>query len=196
MGGMIDYEKDAPAEPPTVPPAPPTGKTPTDSTGDASGMLDQIEKTIETKLPPDLKKDYLAIVVAGRQMMFSEKTHPMMEEYLGKIQGPQDVPKIVGHGIVKLIAVLLKESRGQLSGQASMPASITLMTYALKYVDGQLNIPIDKAIVDQTTLAVSNGMFAFWGIDKATLQRELQKGQPTTAASSEAPASAAMEEEV
>lgn len=153
--------------------AAPTGEAPG---GEASGMLGQIEKNIESKLNPDLKQAYLSIIVAGRQMMFSEKTHPMMEEYLGKIQGPQDVPKIVAHGIVKLLAILFDRSKKKMSIPASAPAAIALMTYALKYVDGQLNIEVTKPMIDATTTATITGLFALWKVSPQQIQDAITQG--------------------
>lgn len=158
---------------PDSPPTPsPAAETPSGS--DASGQLAQIERKIEETLPPKLKQAYLAIVVAGRQMMFSQQTHALMEKYMGNIKGPDDVPKIVAHGIIKMLAELHKQSQGKMSVDASAPAAITLMTYALKYVDTQLGIPVTAAMIDATTTATITGVFALWGVSQAQIQEALQ----------------------
>jgi hypothetical protein len=172
MPGLITQALPTDATP--SPGARPPDETTAPGTAEASGLLAQIERQIEEKLPPRLKQAYLAIVVAGRQMMFSDRTHPIMEKYMGNIKGPDDVPKIVAHGLIKMLAELHKQSQGKMSMEASAPAAVTLMTYALKYVDGQLGIPVTKSMIDETTTATITGLFALWNVKPEQIQEALQ----------------------
>ena len=72
-----------------------------------------------------------------------------------------------------------KRSGGKMSTDASAVAAITLMTYALKYVEGALNIDVTKAMIDETTQATITGVFAFLGIKPEQIEAELAKGQAT-----------------
>jgi hypothetical protein len=172
MAGLLAEPPDALA--PTGAPPAESGSLPDGHASDGIDLLTQIETRINDTVPPKLKQSYLAIVVAGRQMMFSEKTHSIMEAYMREITSAEDVPKIVAHGIIKMIAELHKQSQGKMSVDASAPAAITLMTYALKYVDGQLGIPVTKAMIDETTTATTTGLFAFWGVSQAQIQDAIQ----------------------
>lgn len=181
MAGMINSGKE-PVDT-EAPPAPTDSKQPDDHDGSASGMLAQIEKNIESKLPPELKKEYLSIVVAGRQMMFSDKTHQFMADYFSEnIHADKDVPNVVAHGIVKLISILFEQSKGAMSVPASAPAAITLMSYALKYVDDQW--AVTKEVIDATTTATITGLFALWKVPPEKIQEAIQsagKQQPDAA---------------
>lgn len=152
-------------------------------TAESSGMLQQIEQTIMEKIPAQIQKPFMAIVVAGRQLMFSEQTHPQMAEYL-QVSDPAKIPQRVAHGIVKLISIVANEvtRKGkQFNIPAAGPAAVVLMTYALKYVEQQLGIPITKEMIDQTTQLVVKGLLALFKVDKSqidqAIQAAMQKGQ-------------------
>jgi len=154
-----------------------------ESSGSGLGMLKQIEQTIMQKVPAQIQKPFMAIVVAGRQLMFSEQTHPQMAEYL-QVSDPSKIPQRVAHGIVKLISIVANEvtRKGkQFNIPAAAPAAVVLMTYALKYVEQQLGIPITKEMINQTTQLVVKGLLALFKVDKSqidqAIQAALQKGQ-------------------
>ena len=179
MNGMINYGKGSES---THPSGAAIDSEGTDTPTGGASMLEQIERNVEQNLDktmPQLKQAYMNIVVAGRQAMFSEKTHEIMVKYMQNITGPQDVPKIVAHGIVKLLSELYTRSNGKMSTDSSAVAAITLMTYALKYVEGALNIDVTKAMIDETTQATITGVFAFLGIKPEQIEAELAKGQAT-----------------
>ena len=152
--------------------------------GDVAYILEQIEQNIESRLPKALLRDYKAIVLAGRELMFSQGTHPEMVNYLGTMKGPQDIPQKVAHGIVKIISIIGNEvtKKGKkFSVPAAGAAAMTLMTHALKYVDSMgAGFNVDNTIIDQTATKLAKGLFALFKIDegqmKAAMQQAMQKG--------------------
>jgi hypothetical protein len=158
---------------------PPTATAPDDEGGDAFARLAQIEKNVEGMVPDQSRKAYLAVVVAGRQLMFSEQTHSEMEQWGQSIQGPQDVPPKTAHGVIKTLSIVMNEVQ-QKQGKAppvevAEAAAYTLMTHALKYVDGQLGIPVTNEIIDQTAILLGKGLLALFGQDEQKIQGAFQQ---------------------
>lgn len=127
----------------------------------ATSLLKQVTARVDASVPKTFRQAYQKIVAAGKQLMFSDQTFGMMQDYMRRIQNPQDIPKIVSHGIVKVISMLFNESQGTLSLEAAGPAAIVLMADALEYVEQVAGIPVTKDIVDATTLLIKDGLLVF-----------------------------------
>jgi hypothetical protein len=124
-------------------------------------LLSQARDKAEASVPEQYRRGYTQILAAGLKAMFSDKTFPLMKEYLASIKSPQDIPHVVAHGIIKLLSILFNESRGKLQLEASGPASIVLMTHALDYVEDVMKIPIDANVLASTTDLVNKGLMHF-----------------------------------
>lgn len=124
-------------------------------------LLKQAQQKTEASVPTQYRRGYTAILAAGLKAMFSDKTFPLMKEYLASIKSPQDIPQVVAHGIIKLLSLLFNESQGKLQIEASGPASIVLMTHALDYVEDVMKMPIDADTLAQTTQLVNQGLMYF-----------------------------------
>lgn len=141
-------------------------------------LLKRVVTQVEAQLKdPAMKKSYDQIVVAGMSLMYSDSTHPEMEQYLGLIKGPQDVPKYVAHGIVKVLSIVQNESKQPEPLRAVGPAGITLMAQALEFVEQRNKIPVDKAMVDETTMLIKEGILALYKITPEVLAQLQQRGQ-------------------
>lgn len=121
-------------------------------------LLQRTAQKSEASVPKPYQKGFRATMAAGLQTMFSEQTFPEMQTYMKTIKGPQDVPKIVSHGIVKLMTIMMNETKGKMPLETSGVAALVLMTHALQYVETLLKINITKDILAQTTQLVSQGM--------------------------------------
>lgn len=126
-----------------------------------SRLLTQAQQKAEASVPEQFRKGYTAIVAAGLKAMFSEKTFPMTKQYLTGVKGLPDVPKVVSHGIVKLLSILFNESQGKLQLEAAGPACIVLMTHALDYVEDVMKLTIDANTLAQTTELTNQGLLHF-----------------------------------
>jgi hypothetical protein len=185
MKGLVDAIKGKGAPGMTAEETPPAkfGEQETASTsgGDMSAMLDSIQANVEKKVPDSLRKDYLAILLAGRQLMYSPQTHQEMVNYLGTIRSPQDIAPRVSHGVLKVISIIANElaKKGKkFPAPAAGPAAISLMCAALKYVEGQLNIDLTTGIIDQTTQMVVRGFLALFKIDQAKMRQAFEAVTP------------------
>jgi hypothetical protein len=124
-------------------------------------LLTQARDKAEASVPEQYTRGYNQIVAAGLKAMFSEKTFPMMKEYLATIKGPQDIPNVIAHGIIKLLSLVFNASQGKLQIEASGPACIVLMTHALDYVEDVMKITITPDILAQSTQLVNQGLMHF-----------------------------------
>jgi hypothetical protein len=124
-------------------------------------LLKQISANIEKSVRKEDTTDYHRIMAAGKKLMFSNQTFKFMQEYMGGIKAPADIPKIVSHGIVKLISIIFNESKGTMSLSAAGPAAMQLMVDALDYVEQVQKIEVDKPVIDQTTLLTKDGLVKF-----------------------------------
>lgn len=132
-------------------------------------MLKRLVQGVEAKLNPDMKRNYEAIVVSGMKLMFSPGTHQEMVEYLKNIQSPEDVPKIVSHGIVKVLSIIQNQSQQDGPLPAAGPACLTLMAMAMEFVEKQNQIDVSKEMVDETVTMIKEGIFHLYKITPEVL---------------------------
>lgn len=137
------------------------------------------------QLSQPLRKSYDMIVQAGMKLMWSDQTTQLMDQYLKGIQSAADVPNRVAHLILKGISIMIQQAqiKPDLADPfyaASMLASKYLMCDALEYVEAQVGIPVDRPLIDQTTKALTGGMFAMYGIDQAKMQTAVQHTEEVT----------------
>lgn len=136
-------------------------------------ILQKIQKQIEAKVPPDLKKDYLAVVVAGMKVMFSPETSNLL---MDRLKASDDVVKNVSSGIADLLALLYQESGQKMSVPAAMFAAIVLMCQALDVAEKTMGIQITPDMAAACAEATAKASMAKFGIDDQKVQQTLQKG--------------------
>jgi hypothetical protein len=152
-------EEEDPAEQPDVSEATPKDADADGESGDA--MLKQIAAKAESSVPKQYKDGFNRIMAAGRKAMFSEQTFPEMVKYLGAIKGPEQVPQYVAHGVVKLITLIFNQSKGSMPLEPVGLCATMFMVDALEYLEQVKKMPIEKAVIDQTTMAVKDGILAW-----------------------------------
>ena len=155
-------------------------------------MLKQVADKVEKTVKPEHRHTYDAIIVAGMKLMWgSPETHQMMVEYLQEAKhDPRQIPKIVAHGIIKMLSIILQERVKAIQDDAekqravqdfmgpSAPAAIVLMTQALTFLQKKMGVPIDRAVVDQTTKAVTQGIFELYDVTPEMIDQAMtQQGQ-------------------
>lgn len=116
---------------------------------------------VEASVPEKYQRGYDQILASGLQLMFADKTFPLTEDYLRNVKAPADVPKLVSHGIIKLLSILYNESQGKLQLEASGAAAIALMVHVLDYVDRVLKIAVTADVLAQTTELTRHGLMVF-----------------------------------
>lgn len=156
--------------------------------------LDQIRQQMERKIPKEHQRGYKSIMAAGMKLMFSDQTFPKMQEYVGSIQHPSEIPEKVAHGIAKTMSILMNESQGKMPMEPSGAAAQGLMMQALEYLQESKGMPIDKETLAATTKATNQGMMTllqqYSGLSPEQFQQVLKgKGKEIMDAGQATPAS-------
>lgn len=120
-------------------------------------LLTDTRSKIEESVPKQYKRGYESLMAAGLKMMFSDKTFPLMKQYVQAIKSPADIPRHIAHGIVKLFSILYNGRKGKIPLEASGAALLGLMTHALEYIERMAKIPITEEIIAETTRLVIQG---------------------------------------
>lgn len=151
--------KSTPGAPKTE--APDTGMAAKPEASADNAILSQIQANVMKTLPPKMTRSFHQIMAAGRKAMFSEQTFPEMTKYLGSIQSPDQIPQYVAHGVIKLLTLIMNQSQGKMSVEAVGPAAVMFMCDALEYLQDVKKMPIEKAVIDQTTLMLKDGLITW-----------------------------------
>lgn len=151
-----------------------------------SSTLKQLEQQIEQQVPAQVKEAFTAILVAGQKLMFDEKTHPHMVQYLEQAAQVKNPAVFLAHGIIKVLTIIHRESRGKMKAEAAFPAAAILLCYALEFLEKR--IEATPELIAQSMQALAAGYFKVFGIDQAKIQQAIQqgmaKGQPAIPAPS------------
>lgn len=146
-----------------------------------SDLLKRVADKVEKTVKPEDRQTYDAIVVSGMKLMWGNpKTHQQMVEYLQEAkQNPASLPQAVAHGLMWAMAIILKESKIPLEQfiGPSAPASIVLMTQALDYVQKKLGVPVNQAVVDQCTKAITQGLFELYDVPPEQIDQAIAAGR-------------------
>lgn len=81
---------------------------------------------------PQQQRQLLRIVAAGMKVMFDEKTHHMMIE---QMRQPRPVEQNLSQGIVILMGILWKESKGSMPPELIIPAAMVLLAEAADFMN-------------------------------------------------------------
>lgn len=84
------------------------------------------------KVTPEQQRQLLRIVAAGMKVMFDASTHQMM---LDAINQPGAIEERLAKGIVGLMAMLWKESKGSIPPQLIIPAAMVLLAEAADFLN-------------------------------------------------------------
>jgi hypothetical protein len=111
-------------------------------------------EAIRSKLhiPPNLQNAYERLVLAGKKVMYDEKTHNVVLQQMQDIQGP--IEQQLGQSIAGLMVILYNQSKGAMPPSLLIPAGTELTAEAadfLKKSGQQINDQqIAQAIVVMT----------------------------------------------
>lgn len=98
-------------------------------------LLARTVQGIEAQLDPKYKQGYQAVVVAGMKVMFSNETHKILLRYIQEGKARKNVQRAAVDGVTRLIAIIYRESKGRMSIPAAFPAAVTLLCYALEFIE-------------------------------------------------------------
>lgn len=111
-----------------------SGDTP-ESSEPAGGLknplLTQAEQQIEANMMPEVRDDYMKIVVAGMHLALANGPNG----FLARLRTMPDPIEACGKGAVALMLIMRKESRGVMPMKAGIPAAYVLMLHGLDFVE-------------------------------------------------------------
>lgn len=139
-------------------------------------MLRQVISRVEATLKPEYRKNYEQIVTAGMKLIWSQQFDQERESYLDRINGIEDVPPLVAHGVVKVFSIIQNESNTGQMQPAAVPASITLMAQVLEYIEKKMRLRMTEDVIAKTTALVKDGIFSLYKITPDVIEQVRQKG--------------------
>lgn len=139
-------------------------------------ILKQIEQGIDEQVPPEHRKMYDSIVVAGMNVMFSKDTSQMLDQQLDQ---DGELPQLVSDGIAKLIVLVFHESKQDVNAfaPAAALAAISLMCQALDYYEASGRGTLTPEIVAACTKATTEAVLDKFGITPDQLNQVAAAGQ-------------------
>ena len=144
-------------------------------------ILKQIEAGVEAKVPPQLKSMYTSVVVAGMAIMFSAKTHHLVQK---RLASSNDIAGNVSTGISNMIAGISNEVIHKLppdQKQSFLPAavlaSLTLMCQLLNYSEKTGGPTVTPAIAEGCAQATTRAVLQKFGIGQQQIQQAVQQGK-------------------
>lgn len=183
MAGLLNSSQQDPAGAPASAPqmAEPAAPAPTDNPAQAGAeslddpILKRIETGIEQTVPPEHKKMYDSIVVAGMNVMFSKETSNLMEQQLDE---SDDVVENVSSGVAKLIMIVFSESKQKADdfAPAAVFAAISLLCQALEYWEKSRNGVVTEEIAATATKQVQLKVLQGFGITEEQVNKVAQAG--------------------
>lgn len=147
--------------------------------GGSEPKLQQIRQQHEAKLKqavPQLFDEYMKIVVAGMKILYSPETHELALQGLQKITSPESVVPLVVDGISSIILLIYKESQGKMSIPMSIPAAVTLASYALGDIEKAKGFPMTDELIGKTIHALTQKMFALYKLSPEKVQGVVRQG--------------------
>lgn len=144
-------------------------------------ILKQIEAGVESRVPPQLSSMYKSIVVAGMAVMFSKKTHNLMQK---RLQSSNDIVGNVSTGISNLIAGISNEVIPKMPAPAkaafipaAVLASTTLMCQMLNYWEKTGGQTVTPQIAEGCVQATTRAVLQKFGIGQQQIQQAVQQGK-------------------
>jgi hypothetical protein len=94
-------------------------------------ILAQAERQIEANMMPEVRDDYMKIVVAGMHLTLANGPNG----FLARLRTMPDPIDACGKGAVALMLIMRKDSKGVMPMKAGIPAAYVLMLHGLDFVE-------------------------------------------------------------
>lgn len=129
-------------------------------------ILNVAEQKIENQLTPEVRHDYLKVVVAGMHAGLANGPKSMM----ASLKDSKDPVKDCAFGAINLCVLLMKQSRNTMPMKAMVPAAFTLMLLALDSAERMGKIKVTSELLVQATHYYTNQIFKVLNITPQMLQ--------------------------
>lgn len=166
-------------QPPAAPAAPQTSNDGAPPTKDQS--LVQIEKGIEANVKPQDRKAYLAVVVSGNQILFSQDTMHLLIKIVKQANFMSQLPNKVAN----LLALISNHSGKNAQGQPLMnpalvgPAAAVLACHIMDFAESAAGVKLNPNIIATTLHDVIMASLQKFGIGSKEIEQiKKQHAQP------------------
>lgn len=143
-------------------------------------ILKKIEAQLESKVPANLKQQYMGIVVSGMSIMYSEKSAQFIQQ---RMQASPDMAMNAAKGVADLIQLVFQNSGQNKNPQmtqaffdASMFACITLMCQVLDMAEKVGAVRVDNTLVEKCTTATYKETMRGFGVTEQMVRDQIAKG--------------------
>lgn len=131
-----------------------------------NNILEATEREIEGQLLPDVRADYMKIVVAGMKVA----GHNGANGLLSGLNRRKDPVADCAIGAINLVFMMSKTSKGTMPMKAMIPAAMTLMLHALDLVDKAGIAKVGAPELARATHVFTNHLMAVLKITMPMLQ--------------------------
>lgn len=128
-------------------------------------ILASAEKKIESELLPDVRENYLKIVVAGMKA----GVHGGLSSILASLEDSEDPVKDCAVGSVNLVLLLRRQSRGTMPVNALVPAAMTLMIRSLDFAHESGIVEVGREELVSATKTFTNQLFRSFNMNTSML---------------------------
>jgi len=144
-------------------------------------MLKRIERGIDAKVSPALRKQYMSILIAGMKIIYHSA---ISDQIANKLKTSMDIKGDVSKGVANIIATIFNEVGKKMVPQqksnfvaASMPAGVTLMCQLLDYSEQIAGTKVTEDLIAETSQATSVELLRKFGIDENQVKQAIAAGQ-------------------
>ncbi len=134
-------------------------------------LLATVEQRIESQLTPEVRDDYLRIVVAGMKTALAKGEAGI----LASLKNSQKPLEDCVLGSLGLVVMMYRQSRGTMPVKAMIPAAMTLLLQALDFADKANIVKVGQPELIQATKLFTDKLFQQLGISKEMLQSAATK---------------------
>ena len=137
-------------------------------------ILKQIQDGIDKSVSPNIRRDYLSIVVAGMKVLNDPQAG---QRIVSRLQSTNNLVSDVSQGTANIMAVIANNSGGQFNVAAIGPASVVLMCQILDMAEKTANLKLTPDLAAQCTKATVDAVLEKFGINQNKVQAVVQSGQ-------------------
>src|SRR3990167_3125094 len=125
-----------------------------------NSLLKQAEAQIERQLKPEVRQNYMKIVVAGLKLAMNKGGACL----LASLKESDVTVSDIVQGAIGIVGLLRKESKGVMPVNAMVPAAFALVLQGLDLADKMGVLEVTKPVLDEATRDFGEGITKALGL--------------------------------
>ena len=117
-------------------------------------LLVKFKQAIEKGLPEDIREAAERTVVAGMKLLYSDQTHQAVQKIYGQLQAGGFKAEEIANGMVNLLGLLYRASKGNMPLEGAYPAGAILLCYVLDDLKQQFQLKITPELIKNVANAM------------------------------------------